>query len=213
MSVEAVKVEAQTSSGTRIRVPVLLERKDGRIYFWDGKVGTKTKYELSSEIRAMHGSHYHGYEDEGEGDRPTIGANRLDDAPHPGDPRRGEHQSQPEVALAVETALLVCGIRGGNARRALIAVPIPSDGSERREPAPAIDVEGFLDVPPGVLGRQFGLLQERLDSRGELLRRSPHQAAERTWANSFRRSSGTLPRNPGSNTRRGRVFFRKLTGS
>ena len=43
MSLESVKVEAQTSSGTRIRVPVLLERKDGRIYFWDGKVGTKTR--------------------------------------------------------------------------------------------------------------------------------------------------------------------------
>ena len=53
MSVEAVKVEAPTSSGTRIRVPVLLERKDGRIYFWDGKVGTKTRYGLSSEVKAM----------------------------------------------------------------------------------------------------------------------------------------------------------------
>ena len=35
MSLESVKLEAQTSSGTRIRVPVLLERKDGRIYFWE----------------------------------------------------------------------------------------------------------------------------------------------------------------------------------
>ena len=66
MSVEAVKVEAQTSSGTRIRVPVLLERKDGRIYFWDGKVGTKTRYGLMAEIKAMHGAHFHGYDDEGE---------------------------------------------------------------------------------------------------------------------------------------------------
>lgn len=52
MSLEAVKIEATTSSGTRIRVPVLLERKDGRIYFWDGKVGTKTRYGLSSEVKA-----------------------------------------------------------------------------------------------------------------------------------------------------------------
>ena len=66
MSVEAVKVEATTSSGTRIRVPVLLERKDGRIYFWDGKVGTKTRYGLSAEVRAMRGAHFHGYDDEGE---------------------------------------------------------------------------------------------------------------------------------------------------
>ena len=41
MSLEPVKVEAQTSSGTRIRVPVLLEKKDSRIYFWDGRVGTR----------------------------------------------------------------------------------------------------------------------------------------------------------------------------
>ena len=33
MSLEPVKVEAQTSSGTRIRVPVLLEKKDSRICF------------------------------------------------------------------------------------------------------------------------------------------------------------------------------------
>jgi len=66
MSVEAVKVEAQTSSGTRIRVPVLLERKDGRIYFWDGKVGTKTRYGLMAEVKAMRGAHFHGYDDEGE---------------------------------------------------------------------------------------------------------------------------------------------------
>lgn len=30
-------------------------------------------------------------EDEGEGDRPAIGANGLDDAPHPCDPRSAEH--------------------------------------------------------------------------------------------------------------------------
>ena len=66
MSLEAVKIEATTSSGTRIRVPVLLERKDGRIYFWDGKVGTKTRYGLIAEVKAMRGSHFHGYDDEGE---------------------------------------------------------------------------------------------------------------------------------------------------
>ena len=66
MSVESVKIEATTSSGTRIRLPVLLERKDGRIYFWDGKVGTKTRYGLTSEVKAMRGSHFHGYDDEGE---------------------------------------------------------------------------------------------------------------------------------------------------
>ncbi len=66
MSLESVKVEAQTSSGTRIRVPVLLERKDGRIYFWDGKVGTKTRYGLMAEVKAMSGAHFHGYDDEGE---------------------------------------------------------------------------------------------------------------------------------------------------
>jgi len=72
MSVESVKMQTKTSSGTPIRVSVLLERKDGRVYFWDGKVGTKTKYELSSEIRAMRGSHYHGYEDEGEYARKKV---------------------------------------------------------------------------------------------------------------------------------------------
>jgi len=66
MSLESVKLEAQTSSGTRIRVPVLLERKDGRIYFWDGKVGTKTRYGLMAEVKAMAGAHFHGYDDEGE---------------------------------------------------------------------------------------------------------------------------------------------------
>jgi len=66
MSLAAVKIEAQTSSGTRIRVPVLLERKDGRIYFWDGKVGTKTRFGLMAEVKAMRGAHYHGYDDEGE---------------------------------------------------------------------------------------------------------------------------------------------------
>ena len=66
MSLESVKIEAQTSGGTRIRVPVLLERKDGRIYFWDGKVGTKTRYGLMAEVKAMSGSHFHGYDDEGE---------------------------------------------------------------------------------------------------------------------------------------------------
>ena len=66
MSLESVKIEAQTSSGTRIRVPVLLEKKDGRIYFWDGKVGTKTRYGLMAEVKAMRGAHFHGYDDEGE---------------------------------------------------------------------------------------------------------------------------------------------------
>jgi hypothetical protein len=66
MTLESVKVEAQTSGGTRIRVPVLLERKDGRIYFWDGKVGTKTRYGLMAEVKAMSGAHFHGYDDEGE---------------------------------------------------------------------------------------------------------------------------------------------------
>jgi hypothetical protein len=66
MSLDAVKIEAQTSSGTRIRVPVLLEQKDGRIYFWDGKVGTKTRFGLMAEVKAMRGAHFHGYDDEGE---------------------------------------------------------------------------------------------------------------------------------------------------
>jgi len=65
MSVESVKVEATTSSGTRIRVPVLLERKEGRIYFWDGKVGTKTRFGLMAVGKAMSGAHFHGYDDEG----------------------------------------------------------------------------------------------------------------------------------------------------
>ncbi len=47
-------------------MPVLLERKDGRIYFWDGKVGTKTRYGLMAEVKAMSGAHFHGYDDEGE---------------------------------------------------------------------------------------------------------------------------------------------------
>jgi hypothetical protein len=66
MSLQEVKVIAQTSSGTKIRVPVLLEAKGGRIYFWDGKVGTKTRYGLMSEVKAMAGAHFHGYDDEGE---------------------------------------------------------------------------------------------------------------------------------------------------
>jgi len=66
MSIETAKMEYMTSSGKQYRSPVVLERRDGRIYFWDGKVGTKTKFELSREIKAMRGAHYHGYEDEGE---------------------------------------------------------------------------------------------------------------------------------------------------
>ena len=66
MSLREVKITGQTSSGTKIRVPVLLETKGGRIYFWDGKVGTKTLYGLMSEVKAMAGAHFHGYDDEGE---------------------------------------------------------------------------------------------------------------------------------------------------
>jgi hypothetical protein len=72
MSLREVKITGQTSSGTRIRVPVLLETKGGRIYFWDGKVGTKTRYGLMSEVKAMAGAHFHGYDDEGEYARTKV---------------------------------------------------------------------------------------------------------------------------------------------
>ena len=152
-------------------------------------------------------------ENEGEGHRPAVGTNRLDDAPHPGDPSRGEHLRQPEIALAVEAALLAGGIRVGNTCRDIPVVAVAFDGGKGRNPAPALDVEGLLDAALDVLRRQFGPHQKRLDRRCELLGRGTHQAAERTCANNLRTSSGTLSRKPGSNTRRCSVSFRKLTGS
>jgi len=59
MSVEQVKMTVRTSSGTLIRVPATLDYRDGRIFF------LKSPFALKDEIKAMRGSHWHGYDEEG----------------------------------------------------------------------------------------------------------------------------------------------------
>jgi len=56
--IENIKMTVRTSSGTLIRVPALIERKDSRVYF------LKSPYALKDEIKAMRGSKWHGYDEE-----------------------------------------------------------------------------------------------------------------------------------------------------
>ncbi|MEN6367672.1 MAG: hypothetical protein ABFC88_12750 [Thermoguttaceae bacterium] len=65
MAIEHVKFTVRTSSGTLIRKPLVLERKGGRIYFWDEQM-KKSPWGFKDEIKSMAGSHFHGYDDEGE---------------------------------------------------------------------------------------------------------------------------------------------------
>jgi len=59
MASEKIKIQTKTSSGRPILVPAEIERRDGRIYF------IVSPFSLKDEIKAMRGSHYHGYEPEG----------------------------------------------------------------------------------------------------------------------------------------------------
>ena len=56
--IENIKMTVRTSSGTLVRVPALIERKDGRIFF------VKSPFALKDEIKAMRGSKWHGYDEE-----------------------------------------------------------------------------------------------------------------------------------------------------
>ncbi|MHB8108085.1 MAG: hypothetical protein ACYDH4_11765 [Candidatus Cryosericum sp.] len=64
MSIEQVKFTVRTTSGTLIRKPVTLEYVEGRIYFWD-EARKKSPWGFKDEIKAMRGSHFHGYDEEG----------------------------------------------------------------------------------------------------------------------------------------------------
>lgn len=55
--IENIKMTVRTSSGTLVRVPALIERKDGRIFF------VKSPFALKDEIKAMRGSKWHGYDE------------------------------------------------------------------------------------------------------------------------------------------------------
>ena len=52
---EELKLIISTKKGTRIRVPVTIDREDARIYF------LKSPFELKNEIKAMQGSKWHGH--------------------------------------------------------------------------------------------------------------------------------------------------------
>jgi SNF2 family DNA or RNA helicase len=54
---EAIKLITSTSQGTLIKVPVVIERMEDRIFF------VKSPFELKNEIKAMQGSRWHGYVD------------------------------------------------------------------------------------------------------------------------------------------------------
>jgi len=59
MTIEEVKMTTRTSSGTLIRVSATLEYADGRIYF------LKSPFSLKDEIKAMSGSRWHQFQNEG----------------------------------------------------------------------------------------------------------------------------------------------------
>jgi len=59
--IEELKLITRTSSGRLIKVPAAIERRDGRIYF------VKSPFSLKDEIKAMKGSKWHGFEEEGDG--------------------------------------------------------------------------------------------------------------------------------------------------
>jgi hypothetical protein len=52
---ENIKLITETSKGTRLLVPAVIEREDGRIYF------VQSPYALKNEIKAMKGSRWHGF--------------------------------------------------------------------------------------------------------------------------------------------------------
>ena len=57
-TIEEVKLTTRTSGGKLIRSAATLEYKDGRIWF------LKSPFALKDEIRAMHGSRWHGYDED-----------------------------------------------------------------------------------------------------------------------------------------------------
>ena len=57
-TIEEVKLTTRTSSGKLIRSAATLEYKDGRIWF------LKSPFALKDEIKAMHGSRWHGYDED-----------------------------------------------------------------------------------------------------------------------------------------------------
>jgi len=53
--IEDIKVVIETKKGKRLRVPVTIERADGRVYF------LKSPFALKDDIKAMQGARWHGY--------------------------------------------------------------------------------------------------------------------------------------------------------
>ncbi|MHC4299393.1 MAG: DEAD/DEAH box helicase [Planctomycetota bacterium] len=52
---EAIKLITETKKGTLLRVPVVIEREDDRIYF------VESPFSMKNEIKAMQGSRWHGH--------------------------------------------------------------------------------------------------------------------------------------------------------
>lgn len=57
MNIQEAKMTVRTKLGTKKRVSVVMEYKDGRIRF------LKSDYALKDEIKAMQGSHWHGFDE------------------------------------------------------------------------------------------------------------------------------------------------------
>jgi SNF2 family DNA or RNA helicase len=55
MTVEKIKLITETNSGKLLKVPAVIERKDGRIYF------LKSPFQLKDDIKSMKGSKWHGF--------------------------------------------------------------------------------------------------------------------------------------------------------
>jgi hypothetical protein len=58
VSIQEIKLQFRTASGTLVRSPATIEVKDGRIFF------LKSAFALKDEIKAMKGSKWHGFDDE-----------------------------------------------------------------------------------------------------------------------------------------------------
>ena len=58
MSVQDIKLQFRTASGTLVRSPATIEVTDGRIFF------LKSAFALKDEIKAMKGSKWHGFQEE-----------------------------------------------------------------------------------------------------------------------------------------------------
>jgi hypothetical protein len=52
---EKIKLITETNSGKLLKVPAVIERKDGRIYF------LKSPFQLKDDIKSMKGSKWHGF--------------------------------------------------------------------------------------------------------------------------------------------------------